>query len=169
MKLFVVAPASSRSWSLAAFVGCLVGAVLRPVASSSLLGRTAVRFTSCRGSVLSVSDRGAASGWCSRGSRRSVRHGNATRRLVLLAAVEAVRRPGSGTGRVVARGLVVARRDAGWRVRLLDAGLLDVGRIPVLVVGLWSFGSTAGRRRVPLEALAPGGALLASEGGSRGR
>ena len=49
---------------------------------------------------------------------------------------------GSGSGRVVVRGLVGARRDAGWRVRLLDAGLLDVVRIPVLVVALWSFGST---------------------------
>ena len=39
---------------------------------------------------------------------------------------------GSGSGRVVVRGLVGARRDAGWRIRLLDAGLLDVVRIPVL-------------------------------------
>ena len=87
-------PASSRFWSSAAFVGCLVGAVLRPVAPSSLLGRTAVRFMSYRGSLLSASDGGAASGWCSRWSRRSVCHGNAMHRLVLFAAVEAVRRPG---------------------------------------------------------------------------
>ena len=72
--------------------------------------------------------------------------------------------PGSGSGRVVVRGLVGARRDAGWRIRLLDAGLLDVVRIPVLVVALWSFGSTAGSRGVPLEASCPGSALLASGG-----
>ena len=71
--------------------------------------------------------------------------------------------PGSGTGRIVARGLVGARRDAGWQARLLDAGLLDAVRIPVLVLALWSFGSTAVSRGVPLAALAPGGPLLASE------
>ena len=162
-------PASSRSWSSAAFVGCLVGAVLRPVAASPPLGRTAVRFTSRRGSLLSASDRGATSGWCSRWSRRSVRHGNAMRRFVLLAAVEAVRRPASGTGRVVARGLVGARRGAGWRVRLLDAGLLDVMRIPVLVVALWSFGSTAVSRGVPLDALPSAVLRWRPSSGSRGR
>ena len=95
---------------------------------------------------------------------RSVRHGNAVRGLVLLAAVEAVRRPGSGTDRVVARGLVGARRDVDWHVCLLDAGLLDVVRIPVVIVALCSFGSTAASGGVSLEALAPGGAPLLSEG-----
>ena len=118
---------------------------------------------SCRCSLLSVSGQGAASGWCSRWSRRSVRHGNATRRLVLLAAVEAVRRPGSGTGRVVVRGCVGSRRDAGWRVRLLDAGLLDVVRMPVLMAALSSFLSTAGSRGVLLDALALRSALRVSE------
>ena len=92
-----------------------------------------------------------------------MRHGNATRRLVLLAAVEAVRRPGSGTGRVVVRGCVGSRRDAGWRVRLLDAGLLDVVRMPVLMAALSSFLSTAGSRGVLLDALALRSALRVSE------
>ena len=127
-------PALSRSWSSAAFVVCLVGAVLRPIAPSSLLGRTTVRLTSCRGSLLSASDgstagsrgvavRGAASGWCSRWSR-AVRHRSATRRLVLFAAVEAIRRPGSGTvgslrGVSSVRGGTPVRIDCreSWRCR----------------------------------------------------
>ena len=59
-------------------------------------------------------------------------------------------------GRVVARGLVGARRDAGCRVRLLDGGLLDVLRIPVLVVALWSLGSTAGSRGVAARSIGSG-------------
>ena len=92
-----------------------------------------------------------------------MRHGNAVRGLVLLAAVEAVRRLGAGTDRLVARGLVGVRRDVGWQVRLFDPGLLDLVRIPLVIVAFWSFGSTAASGGVSLEALAPGGAPLLSE------
>ncbi len=120
------------------------------------------------GLALFGSGLGPAFGWGCRCQHRWVCHGDAMRRLELLAAVEAVRCAGSVTGRVEPRALFGARRDSGLAVQLLDRGLLDIVSIPALMAALMSFRLTAGSHGVLLDALALRGAPRVSEDGFEG-